>query len=181
MILRDSCYTYENWGWSRSNKTRILPMRSAARSRLRNFGHERTKHWVGRSWQRLRHSVLDGIVVKPAWGRLGEGEHAADVFVVMPFREDLKTFTRIKSRRWREDLNLTVKRADDVFSADAVMSVVWDGICGARAIVADCTDRNANVFYEIGLAYVVGKPVLFITQNSDDVPFDIAQFKYLRL
>jgi len=47
-------------------------------------------------------------------------------------------------------------------------------------VIADCTGRNPNVFYEIGLAHASGKPVILITQNSDDVPFDIRHLRYIQ-
>jgi hypothetical protein len=78
------------------------------------------------------------------------------------------------------ELGLSIRRADDLFTAHSLMSDVWEGICGARALIADCTGRNPNVFYEIGLAHVVGKPLVLITQKSEDVPFDIAQFRYIQ-
>jgi len=61
----------------------------------------------------------------------------------------------------------------------AVMSDVWTGICRSSIIIADCTSRNANVFYEIGLAHTVGKSVVLITQNSEDVPFDLRYIRYI--
>jgi hypothetical protein len=49
----------------------------------------------------------------------------------------------------------------------------------ARLIVADCTDRNPNVFYEIGLAHTIGKPTILLTQKSEDVPFDLRHLRYI--
>jgi hypothetical protein len=50
---------------------------------------------------------------------------------------------------------------------------------GARLIVADCTDRNPNVFYEIGLAHTIGKPTILLTQKSEDVPFDLRHWRHI--
>jgi hypothetical protein len=35
------------------------------------------------------------------------------------------------------------------------------------------TGRNPNVFYEVGYAHALGKIVLLLTQNGDDIPFDL--------
>jgi hypothetical protein len=59
------------------------------------------------------------------------------------------------------------------------MEDIWDAINAARAIIADCTGRNPNVFYEIGLAHAVGKPVVLITQKGEDVPFDLKAIRYI--
>jgi hypothetical protein len=60
-----------------------------------------------------------------------------------------------------------------------VVSDIWNGICNARLIIADCTNRNPNVFYEIGIAHVVGKPVVLITQKQEDAPFDIRHYRMI--
>jgi hypothetical protein len=57
--------------------------------------------------------------------------------------------------------SLSVGRADDIFTVNSVLADVWTAIKGAKAIVADCTSRNPNVFYEIGLAHVLDKKVVF--------------------
>jgi len=48
---------------------------------------------------------------------------------------------------------------------------IWQGITAAAVIVADITDGNPNVAYEIGLADVLGKEVVLLCQGNE-VPFD---------
>ena len=59
------------------------------------------------------------------------------------------------------------------------MADVWAVVYQSRVVIADCTTRNPNVFYEIGMAHTVGKPVILITQNEDDVPFDLRHIRYI--
>jgi hypothetical protein len=49
----------------------------------------------------------------------------------------------------------------------------------AQIIIADLTGQNANVFYEVGIAHAIGKPVLLLTQSIDDVPFDLRHRRIL--
>jgi hypothetical protein len=37
---------------------------------------------------------------------------------------------------------------------------VWNSIYSSSIIIADCTGRNPNVFYELGIAHTLGKPVI---------------------
>lgn len=46
-------------------------------------------------------------------------------------------------------------------------------------VIADCTGRNANVFYELGLAHPLGKPVILLTQSEKDVPTDVIHIRYI--
>jgi hypothetical protein len=94
----------------------------------------------------------------------------------MPFNADLQGVYEDHIKSVDTNIGLKVARADDFFSTSAIMKDVWTAICKSRVIIADCTGRNPNVFYEIGLAHTVGKPVVLITQNKEDVPH-IPQFQ----
>jgi len=110
------------------------------------------------------------------------------IFVLMPFEPQFRRVYTNHIVRVARSLALTVARADDFFTARSVMSDIWNAICAAKLIVADCTHRNPNVFYEIGLAHVIGKKVILLTQrkhdiplgkNKEDMPFDIRHFHYI--
>ena len=53
------------------------------------------------------------------------------------------------------------------------MDQVFTGISAAKVLVAELTMRNPNVFYELGLAHALKKPVVLVSSNEDDVPFDL--------
>ncbi len=130
-------------------------------------------------------SVLDGAaqqnakVVFPYFGQSGDSV-PVDVFVLMSFDEALKPVYFDHIAKVVRDCGLTVRRADDFFTAHHVMSDVWTGIVKSRVIVADCTGRNPNVFYEIGIAHTVGKPVILIVQSEEDVPFDLRSTRFIK-
>jgi hypothetical protein len=54
-----------------------------------------------------------------------------------------------------------------------------DLIAQAKVVVCDCTGKNPNVFYEIGIAHTLGKDVILITQSKDDIPFDLRHLRYV--
>ena len=102
-----------------------------------------------------------------------------DVFVLMPFKDDMVPVYEDHIKPTCASMGLTVRRADDFFTADSVVQDIWQAIAGARLIVADCTDRNPNVFYEIGLAHTIGKPTVLLTQRAEDIPFDLRHLRYI--
>jgi hypothetical protein len=59
------------------------------------------------------------------------------------------------------------------------MGDVWSAINAAKVIVADCTGRNPNVMYEIGLAHAIGRHTILISQSIDDVPFDLRHLRVI--
>jgi hypothetical protein len=103
-----------------------------------------------------------------------------DVFVAMPFDESIRPIFDDHIKKVAQGLELVARRGDDFFTSGSVMDEVWAAIVEARVVIADCTGRNPNVFYEIGIAHTVGKPVLLITQHNEDVPFDLRHIRFLK-
>jgi hypothetical protein len=124
-----------------------------------------------------RHSA--GMAVVPVFGRPQKPKEKIDVFVLMPFKAKLEKVYTNHIKKLGEELGLNIRRADDIYSPRPFMEKVWDGICAARLVLADCTEKNANVFYEIGMAHTVGKKVVLITRSDKDIPSDIKHFDYL--
>jgi len=107
-------------------------------------------------------------------------KYTYDLFVLMPFALNLKPVYDDHIKKVAKTLNLSIARADDFFSQDSIMYEVWSAIAQASILIADCTGKNPNVFYEIGIAHTIGKPVILITQNQDDVPFDLRHRRYIQ-
>lgn len=124
-----------------------------------------------------RHSK--GMAVAPVFGRPRQPEEKIDVFVLMPFNAEMEKVYTNHIKKMGEKLGVTIRRADEIFSPRPFMEKVWDGICAAQLILADCTEKNPNVFYEIGMAHTVGKKVVLITRSDEDIPSDIKHFDYI--
>jgi len=70
-------------------------------------------------------------------------------------------------------------RADNIWEHHAVIQDVVSLIDRSTIVVCDCTDRNPNVFYEIGIAHTLGREVILVTQHSEDIPFDLRHLRYV--
>jgi hypothetical protein len=119
------------------------------------------------------------MTVEPLFGKPNALIEKLDVFVLMPFKADMLPVYEDHIKPTCASLGLTVRRADDFFTASRVVEDIWKAIVSARLIVADCTDRNPNVFYEIGLAHTIGKPTILLTQREEDIPFDLRHWRYI--
>ena len=97
----------------------------------------------------------------------------------MPFSSKLAKVYSNHIKNMVEELGLTIQRADDIFIPGPFMEKVWNDICAAKIILADCTENNPNVFYEIGIAHTIGKKVVLITRSEGDIPSDIKQYDYI--
>jgi hypothetical protein len=93
--------------------------------------------------------------------------------MVMPFAAKFTPIYEQLVKPIVEDLRLTIKRGDDPMTDENIMQEVWSMINACKVVIADCTDLNANVFYEIGMAHSIGKQVIPLIQDASQLPFDI--------
>jgi hypothetical protein len=101
-------------------------------------------------------------------------------FVVMPFGDaTLNIVYEDIIRPIIDNCGLACERGDDVFGSNIVMDDIRASIEAAAVVVADLTGRNANVFYEVGIAHAINKPVLLMAQSIEDVPFDLRHRRVL--
>src|ERR671935_1488356 len=69
-----------------------------------------------------------------------------------------------------EDAGVTCERADERHFVESILHNTSDEILAVDVIIADVTERNAGIFYEIGYAHAFGRPTLILTARSSDVP-----------
>jgi hypothetical protein len=107
-------------------------------------------------------------------------KYTYDLFMLMPFLPELKRIYDDHIRKVANTLSLSIARADDFFSQNSIVQEIWSAIAQAKILIADCTGKNPNVFYEIGIAHAINKPVILITQKPEDVPFDLRHRRYIQ-
>lgn len=101
-------------------------------------------------------------------------------FVMQPFAPPLGTYFETIYRPAIEKAGLRAVRADaDIFATGKIMDQVWTGINAARVLVAELTSRNPNVYYELGLAHALKKPVVLVSAKEEDVPFDLQHIRVI--
>lgn len=95
------------------------------------------------------------------------------IFVAMPFKEELENvFYAIQQICNRN--NYDVVRADlGRTSALPIFSEILESIVSSDVIIADVTESNPNVFLELGYSWAIGKVVLLISKDLNNLPFDI--------
>lgn len=148
----------------------------------RGFGPFEHSHWA------VMESDLFKVLMtewrrqtrKPSAFYLEDQQHVqADLLsAMMPFSgfdpvwSAIKSATEANGMRW--------DRADNRWDHPAIIQDVVALIDQAAIVVCDCSGKNPNVFYEMGIAHSFGKEVIIITQNAADIPFDIAHLRHIR-
>jgi nucleoside 2-deoxyribosyltransferase len=99
-------------------------------------------------------------------------------FVVMPFGQVFDPEYENVIKPAIKAAGLSPVRADELSSRPQIMADIWKSLRSSRIVIAELTTKNANVFYEVGLAHALGKPVIIITREPEDVPFDLKALRY---
>ena len=92
-------------------------------------------------------------------------------FVIMPFDRKFDIIYR-KIKKTAENEGFYCTRADET-AKGIILKDIFNDILNAFVIVADVTEKNPNVFYELGVAHTLGRKTIMISQNKD-IPYNIS-------
>lgn len=100
-------------------------------------------------------------------------------FVLMPFAEELSDVYKYLIADSLKDAGYDVRRADDILSQNNILRDIIKGITYSDLIIADLTGANPNVYYELGIAHALNKKVILLTQDIDELPFDLRSYRVI--
>ena len=102
-------------------------------------------------------------------------------FFVMPFLPELHYFYLFLKSYLENNHAIRVERGDQAVLTIALLDKIKRQILASDFLIAEITGKNANVFYEVGIAHANKKPIIFLTQDKpENVPVDIRQFEVIQ-
>jgi len=99
--------------------------------------------------------------------------------VLMPFSEKFKDIYEVGIKPACKDAGAICERIDEQIFSENILERIYGQIRKADIIVSEMTGRNANVFYETGYAHGLSKQVILLTQDADDIPFDLRHYPHI--
>lgn len=106
-------------------------------------------------------------------------EEKPKCFVIMPFGGWFDKYYVEIYIPAIEAAGFEAKRADDLYRPGNIVNDIWTYTKEATVLLADLTNKNPNVFYELGLAHAITKPAVLITASMEDVPFDLRSLRVI--
>lgn len=64
-------------------------------------------------------------------------------------------------------------RADEIDKPGLITSQVIQCVVNDELVIADLSETNPNVFYELAIRHAIGKPLVQIIQKGERIPFDV--------
>lgn len=104
-----------------------------------------------------------------------------DCFVIAPIGE-AESDTRKRSDQIlnhvispaAKECGYKATRADQISEPGMITSQVIQRIVDDPLVIADLTERNPNVFYELAIRHAIRKPLVQIIKKGEQIPFDVA-------
>lgn len=121
------------------------------------------------------------------WIFVPGGKVSRTAFVIMPIRKEgtdehahFRTIYDDYIKPELEKSGYEVVRADEIQKSGAITRDIIDRLATADLVVADLTDLNANVFYELGVRHALhGRGCLMVIDEdrTSSIPFDLAAYR----
>ncbi len=104
-------------------------------------------------------------------------------FVIMPF----STTKSCNKDKWTEIFEYIIKRAVEesglgyecersVAERANIIKGILEALNKANVVIADLTDNNPNVFYELGVRHTLTNRTILIAQGEEHIPFDLRPY-----
>ena len=104
-------------------------------------------------------------------------------FVVMPFSKTQSC----TEQKWTEIFEYIIKPAVEesglgyeckrsIAERQNIIKGILEALNKANVVIADLTDNNQNVFYELGVRHTLANRTILIAQGEEHIPFDLRPY-----
>jgi len=100
-------------------------------------------------------------------------------FVVMQFSSPYNELYEEVIKKVCTMFDLSVIRADETYGPGLILADIIKQINESRLIIAEISQANPNVFYELGYAHALNKQTILIAEKATKLPFDVSPFRTL--
>ena len=112
---------------------------------------------------------------------MGKGDFELELFtfVIMPFNKEFDDIYKLGIKQAAKDCGVNAERLDEQLFGEGMLERIYRQIDVANFIIADLSDRNPNVFYELGYAHAKEKTCILLTREAIDIPFDLKHKRHI--
>lgn len=101
------------------------------------------------------------------------------VLVLMPFKNEFKNIYTDGIKVACEEAGCECERVDEQKFTKFILDQIYEQIAKADFLVAELSEPNINVYYEVGYAHSQGKNVILVAKEDKKIPFDLQNYQVL--
>jgi hypothetical protein len=119
------------------------------------------------------------VVANRRWPGVDIRVDAPRAFVVMPFSAPWSNdvYSRMIEPAVK-DAGLDCQKGDQPVRVSDLTNTIWDELLLAGLVIAEISEPNPNVFYEVGLAHALGKDTFLLKQAGVKLTADFGGTHY---
>ena len=100
-------------------------------------------------------------------------------FVVMQFTSPFDELFEEVIRPVCAEIGIDAYRASDIYRPGVILQDIVQGLADSDVVIAEITPANPNVFYELGYAHALRKPVIALAEHDTALPFDVSGYRVI--
>lgn len=100
-------------------------------------------------------------------------------FVVMRFEKPFDDVYANVIKETCSDFGLDTVRADEIYGPGLIIQDIVQQILRSQVVIAEITPENANVYFEVGYALALNKPIVLLARHGTKLPFDVSGSRVL--
>jgi len=107
------------------------------------------------------------------FGPMSIDDRRHNAFIAMQFSDPYNEVYRDAIRPLVEEIGYDPLRIDEVSGPGIILNDIWSSIRESSIVIAEVSEANPNVYYEIGVAHALRKPTVLLAQRGTKLPFDL--------
>lgn len=113
------------------------------------------------------------------FGPIAFDDRRPNAFIAMQFSEPYNEVYRDAIRPMVAEIGFEPFRVDEAFGPGIILNDIWGRITEASVVIAEVSEPNPNVYYEIGVAHALRKPTVLLAQRGTKLPFDLGPHRVI--
>ncbi len=107
------------------------------------------------------------------FGPMKIDDRRPNAFIAMQFSEPYNEVYRDAIRPLVAEIGFEPFRVDEAAGPGIILNDIWGRITEASVVIAEVSEPNPNVYYEVGVAHALRKPSVLLAQRGTKLPFDL--------
>lgn len=101
------------------------------------------------------------------------------IFTIMPFKEPYESLYKTVIKKSGSNYGALIIKASESSTTGLIIGDIMKSIYESKILIAEISEKNPNVYYEVGAAHTLNKPVILIAKKGTKIPFDVSPFRVL--
>ena len=136
-------------------------------------------HVLSQPLEREQVGIFAAGPSRVSFGQVSVTTSSLTAFVVMQFTSPFDELYEEVIYPVCAETGIDAYRASDIYRPGVILQDIIQGLAESDVVIAEITPSNPNVFYELGYAHALHKPVIALAERDTTLPFDVSGYRVI--